>query len=507
MKQIAIAMSGFFLGVTFLAPRAGGQDFSKLLKYVPGPTNAIVLIDGESIMATKMAKETGWAARRAAAFAKRPIFIPPETKKLVLASSIKANQGMDQRWEIGVAQLDQPIPMRSIARAEGGYVDMINDEAAAWSPSGAYFVSLEPSLMGVVFPADRQFTARWMGYARGDNLGQLSPYLKAVTRGVTDRVQYVMALDLENAIQPHRLDEGMRDSEYLDDSADINAIAEVITSIRGMMLRVAFGDTAQAQLRLDFGVDVAPIAAKAKEMILHVLSEQGAEIGDMENWKLEAKGKTVTLRGELTESGLRRLFSVIEMPSTNFSSLKDEQAKIAEGGDGPTESEIIASSQAYFGSVATLIEDLRRDFRDTSKRRNVSAWMERYARKIDRLPILHVDEELLAYGGTIADTFRDMGLSRRQAGIRAGAEIAGSYGRNFSTHTNGFFDGYGRGWRDTGSSLNRARIKQQQMAQANQVRVQGWSDIDGLTADVRKKMTQKYKVEFDIRPRRTAAAG
>lgn len=46
--------------------------------------------------------------------------------------------------------------------------------------------------------------------------------------------------------------------------------------------------------------------------------------------------------------------------------------------------------------------------------------MERYARKIDRLPILYVDEDFLEWGSKTAETLLIMAETRRGAGVSAG---------------------------------------------------------------------------------------
>ena len=51
--------------------------------------------------------------------------------------------------------LTEPLSMRSIARAEGGYLDKIGGVDCAWTPSDPYFVALEAKQLGVVFPANR----------------------------------------------------------------------------------------------------------------------------------------------------------------------------------------------------------------------------------------------------------------------------------------------------------------------------------------------------------------
>jgi hypothetical protein len=148
-----------------------------------------------------------------------------------------------------------------------------------------------------------------------------------------------------------------------------------------------------------------------------------------------------------------------------------------------SESQMRERSLAYFKSVQTLVDDLRKGLKDASA---TSAWLERYARRIDELPVLNVDEQLLDYGDKLAETLRIMSLSQRQAGIRAG--VRATEGRGY------YSDGYGPNAYD--AAAQRSQAKKEEMSVANDTRVQGWKRIDDATADMRRAMTKKYGVEF-----------
>ena len=126
--------------------------------------------------------------------------------------------------------------------------------------------------------------------------------------------------------------------------------------------------------------------------------------------------------------------------------------------------------------------------------------MERYSRKIDRMPILHVDPELLDFGAQLATTLRSMALSKREGGIDYGTATAGMGGGGYSNYSisYGYFgnpigDVYSGA---RASAADRSAARAQSMASANGARVEGFKLIDDATAAIRRKMTQKYQVEF-----------
>jgi hypothetical protein len=55
-------------------------------------------------------------------------------------------------------------------------------------------------------------------------------------------------------------------------------------------------------------------------------------------------------------------------------------------------------------------------------------WIERYGRKVDALPILNVDDDLLAWGARVGETFRTMARAERASGIKSGVRKSSVYG-------------------------------------------------------------------------------
>ncbi len=472
---------------------ARGDAFDQLLPKVPPSANTLVLIDVERTLASPLAEKEGWGKKLELAYVSRPVFLPPEATKLVMAASLESENHFQREWELAVMELADPMSMRSIARSEGGYVDTVNDTQVAWTPSDAYFVSLADRTLGVMFPADRQFVSRWIGYATKNTKVMLSEYLRDATRLANEQIQILMAIDLTDVIQPHELAEKAEDSPLLRKTKlPTDQIVSMLGSLRGATLRIAIGDDAQAQLRIDFDKDVTPLKSVAKDLVVQVLGDLGAHTGDLESWKLEMKSKAILMQGKLSQDGMRRVFSIVELPSAKFSLLKDE-------GDAPqetNESLIRESSLTYFRSTDVLLKDLKRELRGNKAS---AAIMERYAGRIDRMPILHVDEDLLDYGSDVSETLRAIALSKRQGGVQSGVGTAGMGGGGYANYSYGYGYFGNRGDRYAGaraSAADRTAIKAQAMAESKNVRVEGAKLIAEASAKIRRQMTQKYQVEF-----------
>ena len=140
-----------------------------------------------------------------------------------------------------------------------------------------------------------------------------------------------------------------------------------------------------------------------------------------------------------------------------------------------------------------------------------SRWLQRDARRIDRLPLLNVDPELVAWGVEVSLRLRevssvfDVGFMQTRAGINA---VQGNYRDTYVPHTTGG-DGYlggGDSDADEQSARQRADMKaksaemrqaaQQQKAQSYQAAQQIIQTGRGSRAQMRALLTERYRTEF-----------
>ncbi len=473
------------VSLVLLAPVGRLLAADELLKRVPAGANSLMVIDVTALEATPMSQAQGWQKKHEAAFVERPMMLPPEASRIVMASQLNFSGELNVEWQMAVMSLTEPLPMRSIARAEGGYVDKIGGVDCAWTPSDAYFVALEAKQLGVVFPANRQFVSRW---AQG-NAGLLSSgYLLVADKQVDRMNQIVMAIDLRDVPQPHRLRERLQASPALKTlSAKLETIEKLIAGVQGLTLRIAVGQSARGTLRVDFSDSPQVLGAQAKPLLLEALDGFGAKLPGIDQWTVKTEAKSIVLEGALSTDALRRVFSLLELPSTKFSTLKDEIPDTPTSAS-PSEASKAAASKTYYKAVAVLIEDLRKTLGDT--RDNHAVWMERYGRKVDALPILNVDETLLAWGARIGETFRTMALAERGSGIKSGVRKSSVYG-NYQYS----YDQYGYSNVRSNASV-KGQIDTEERAQAKAVRYNSWKEIEDATAAIRKEMTKKFQVEF-----------
>jgi hypothetical protein len=489
-----LTTSRLFAGIGILcfllaaaSPPASAQ-YDDLLKRLPRGANSVVVIDAKALLGTELAVREGWAQKRELKFRDRPISIPPEAEVVAIGAQLDPSEGLRRQWELAVMRLSEPFPMQDIARSEGGYIDTFGTTQAAWTPSNAYFVDLDKNTLGIMYPADRQYVARWAKFAATNKAVELSDYLQAAAKQLGPKTQIVMALDLADVVQPHRVQEALEESaEVKDLPGKPEQYTPLIASIRGVTLTIGVSNRITGSVRVDFDQPVAPLGKHAKPLFLEALDRFQARIPDLDRWTVSLQEKSIVLEGTLTTEGARRIGSLVEIPTTKFSDLKGvEPAK-------PDSVDYVKTSQGYYRSVTTLINDLRKTMEENRHRDYHALWMERYGRKIDALPILNVDEELVAWGANVAETFRSTAIVQKSSGVRQGVRKSQVYGDYQYAGTNAYGNNY---YSYRPESSVKTQINREEQAQASAVRFENFKQIEDATADVRRKMTLKYGVEF-----------
>lgn len=486
---MAFCVSCFTSGVK---PLTAEDAFEPLLKKIPGSANALMLVDADAVFSSPLAIKSGWNLGQGKRPHAQPLILPPEASHLVIASQMNPNQGFQQAYELAVVRLAEPLTMRSIARAEGGYVDLIGAVQAAWSPTDSYFVQNGSDTIGLMFPANRQAAGRWAEFGLNNQKLEISPYLQGARLLVGKQTQIVMAFDLENSVQPHELRKSLTESPLVGEDAEKRQrFEQALFGLKGVTLGVSLTDSAQGTLLVDFSTPPNALGQDAKPLVLAALEKFGVYVDDIQNWTATYRSDAIELSGPLSEAGMRRIFSLLEMPSSNFSRLKEENPEEESQPD-----KIAQASLLYFQAIATLLDDMQHEFKTNRDARQSYApvYMDRYARKIDRFPILNVDEELLAYGSSVAETLRRNSVTTKTAAVNQGVQKSAVYGNYEYVYDQ---NGYVSRVNSAATKQNiKTQIERQQEGEARKVRFESWKDIEDATASMRVRMTQKYQLEF-----------
>ncbi len=167
---------------------------------------------------------------------------------------------------------------------------------------------------------------------------------------------------------------------------------------------------------------------------------------------------TSAVKGPSDADLFREMLSSIKVLAVTLNAAADAQAKELTRKQEAAKVTVEATTQ-YFGLLERQVNDLRPE--------NVAhhaVSLEKSADEIDSLPILHVDEELLAFGADVAQTLRSMSERRRAISrSRANADVT---------------------------------VSDEAQVENSAIRTQGIQKITIGLASMRRKMTKKYNLEF-----------
>lgn len=493
----AFLLAGFSVG------SVANAQFDGMRWALPTDSNMVVLIDADKLFGSQLADKERWQGKRKAAYEAGVSALAPDVSQVMLGGLIDLELGQSV-WEVALARFSEGRDVGSVARRFGGSVDRIGERMAARLPNDTFVVQVTDQLIGTHIPANRQSVFRWLkSTEQADFNGELSPYLKTAFEYATKvGTPIVMAIDLSGVISKEVAVERLSDASIIKESAatkeSVNELAELVSSVKGITLGIVVGDQASGAVRVDFSGSPAAFAKLLKPLLIETLERKGAMIDDLESWTPSIDGNTFLLRGSMSPAGLRRVMSVLELPASLSESLEETTASNAEGSGEAT------ASRIYFEQVRVILDDLRaKPKRDgVSSHGQVAIWFDKYARKIDQLPILGVDADLLSYGSETANKLRDCSLALKGVGMRSGvrtAENRGTVGPNAVV-----VNGYG-GWRSGYASTTGYAVDQQNMdatirKQESYVGVtfvqQSMQAVDEATSVMRRAMTMKYQVEF-----------
>jgi hypothetical protein len=491
-------------------PGIAMAQIDQLVQRVPSSANALVLINVDKIMSSPVAQAESWEADRSKRFNAGLTNIPPNADQLVLASQLNLSS-MRPIWEAALVRADAAPPLQTLAKDLGGTIDEVAGFPAICLSDDSYVVKLSDNVMGAIAPANRQLAARWVR----ETGGNLSPYLQKALSYVEGSAGVVMALDLTDALTVSDVESRIQNSAsdiLKNASIDKTELANILASINGVVLGVTFTDQVSGKILVDFGRDATLLTPIAKPMLLHILGERGAMIDEFANWDVSVTGTRITLEGKLTDSGLTRLSSMVELPTQTLTQEKKPQTT-AQASPGDSSSAALDAAQAtqqYFKSVNHLLSDLKVQKKEARTMGQIGQWYDNYAHKIDQLPLLHVDDDMLKYGDFVASQLRDASMAIKGVGIRTrvGEVNAVASGVTNSYYGGGGFGNYGyAGYGYFGGSWTRGMTRNEQASARTQVRAnetatgaasvqQILEQIEDASAKIRKAMTQKYQVEF-----------
>jgi hypothetical protein len=492
-----LGLAAVLAACLLVLPSRADESFSDLLIKVPDAANALIFVDLNAIKTSPIGKRENWASKHESEHLAGTAGLSPKVQKLVLAAELDPGD-LHNQWEICIVSRSENLNMEKLAKVMSGSVDKVGGQTVVFTPRNAAFVQFGPKTGGVMRPANRQALARWLRSAKAAAKPSVSPYLLAASE--TKGSQIVMALDLSDMLDEEGIAYRLKNSKTLGNKGDIGEQTKVIASLKGVTFTVDFTQKIFGQMKVDFGMDVKPIKYLAKTIVIEALDNAGAHLEDLSDWYAEAEGTSINMRGNVSLKGLRQILSFITPPTDAIETAKGDGSAI-EGGQDPK----VLASQRYFAAITSYLGDLREQKANSFE--SLAVWYDKYSQKIDNLPVLDVDPDLITFGTNISNTLRAISqsargvpikqsvLTQQETHIQGGGYTPYGYG-----YANAYGAGYGTAWGYQYLDVNNYKAVQSAKKNVNSAeyaaRNDAWRMIDEETAKVRKAMTQKYKVEF-----------
>src|SRR5262249_23077762 len=149
----------------------------------------------------------------------------------------------------------------------------------------------------------------------------------------------------------------------------------------------------------------------------------------------------VSLEGKLTTRGLRTLTDLIPFPTDTLDLRRtgvpaEDRPEDAGAKSGSARDAKVEASIKYFRRISQRLDDLRTEVKGAQKAKFAQKMLNDAAQEIDRLPVLNVDDELLAYGAGVSSSLRNMRNLSKNAGLdfqyrKAGMQGSGGYGYGY----------------------------------------------------------------------------
>ena len=155
-----------------------------------------------------------------------------------------------------------------------------------------------------------------------------------------------------------------------------------------------------------------------------------------------------------------------------------------------------------------MADDLKGDMKDAANLAVTATYFDRYAKRIERLPLLDVDPVMLDYSAYIAGELRAAAGSVRTMGIRGASR---QHQINYSDMDYDYAYGYRSGWNGSaayavpvndgvgavkavGAERRKIRAEEKGVAATDVQQIR--ANLIDATSKIRRAMSEKYRLQF-----------
>jgi hypothetical protein len=494
--------------VLVAATAAPAAPLDDLLRRIPEHANAVLLVNVRAIYNSPLGTSRNWAQQAQENYVGGLTRLPAVVDQMLVAQHIDPNT-LTHNWRLRMLRLNQDVTAEQIAQREAGTLDTIGGVPVVLS-RGSYFVHFNPRLVAETHPADRQKLSRWIKFCQTNDKVVITPYLLDAVAGAGLGAQAVFAIDLKDVFDPAGIAVRLKAAPWLaGKDVDRDALTRTLAGLLGVRVNIQVDQEIRGEIHVDFSGSADAFHDAAKLFILGVMENMGASIGEMQDWQVRFLDKGLVLSGTLTEQGARLLLSPSNNQLTGSAYAKLSPSKFPDSADPKA-----TASLLYYRSLSTLLDELRaeKNMRTVSQR---GYWFQQYAHKIESLPLLNIDPDLLQFAAQLSSTLRQMALVGKALQSQNSIIQANQFEVPVVVPTTYWGGGTGYGWRPYGwgyggygwtytvpqqayvSNYEQVRnLCWRNASTEKEFRMQTWKNIDEALFALRRKMTEKYQIEF-----------
>ncbi len=442
-------------------------DFGELVRRLPADANVLTLVDAERLVASDAYQSSVRGG------------VPP-----IAAAKGVAQYASASRWRL---PSDESVYETTLVRlTNASAADIVERAGRAEQdtllPAESIAIAVEPNLLGIYQPRDPQAASRWVSQSSGV---QPSAYLgRAVGYTANAGTAVIFAIDTTDSLTRRSMQTWIDGEPFAGSKLLPADAAGQLAGLQGATLGVSVGDTISGRWRFDFDNSPGSLVPQAPGLMTAMLQAIGMGWDPFDGWQTTVDGNSLLMGGPIDLVQLRQMLMVMADVPVNLPMAATGQ-RLTAGGSGSVDNASTAS-KAYYDRLSGLLHDITHPEHSLITAGARAHYLDRYARGVDRLPILNVDPMLIDLAADVATRLRVQASRTRGNLIEAGTY---SHRTNVSNNdTVDWYSGYGLSDAQVAANMARATSAKDGYAQKAQ--------IADRVAEVRRAMTQKYSIEF-----------
>jgi hypothetical protein len=452
--------------------KIGFGQFETLTKWIPDNANSLVLIQVDEICQSPVAIEKNWPEKYESVCEAGIEFLPTGMRRFVVASHIDY-QFMEPLWTIAAYEKSGgELRIDKVADLTGGMVDYLAGYDAVALREDVFLVKIAPTMAASMSPANRQATIRWLQRRKAGG-ANLSSYLTQSAAYANNKADIIVAFDLEDVLSKNQMQSWLDDANVVGKEKKQEAL-DALMSLRGITLGITVQNEMNAAVKVDFATDPEPLKENGKELLLHFLGMNGLMIDDFNDFKLEKYEKQLRFVGKMSPEGLRKIGLLINHPVKNAIGFG--------GSESRSDTSVVVRSQQYFRSIEAVVLEFERKT-NVDSLGLYAKWFDRHARDIDEMSVVNVDSEMVKFGQSASDSFRQIATELRAADLN-------------STEGKATYSNYGYRCGRYGCYYYGNAVRELEVARGLKKARDILAEISKEAGQVRKAMSQKYGIDF-----------